>query len=122
MINVDKKGKIDSTDVFQWPRIDEKHIGDITTFQARIPDSDNHKPFTIKIELTRKYHHDLVPRYEVSNTLLHIFPNILYCQNKTVTEDEILFQLWYYINKHKLLEGRDNKRIVKCDQVITYNL
>ena len=116
VIQVDRKGKVESTDKFEWPVSSEKHTLDITTFQAKIPNSDNYKPFTIKIILYRKFF-NLAPRYEVSNNFLAIFPNVLFGQNKTVSEEEVLFQCWYYIHKHKLLEGRDIRKMVKCDQV-----
>lgn len=120
-IQVDRKGKFETiTDTYEWIKSSSNNISNdnndsmAVAFQVLIPNSDNGKPFTARISMERVFN-TLVPRFEVSDKLLALFPNILLLQNRSVTEEEIMFYLWTYIQEHNLLEGR---RMVRCDPAL----
>jgi chromatin remodeling complex protein RSC6 len=118
-IQVDRKGKYETTtDTYEWVKVQtDLTDNEAVAFQVIIPNSDNGKPFSARISMERAFN-SLIPRFEVSDKLLALFPNILLLQNRSVTEDEIMFYIWSYVQTHGLWDGRDNKRFVRCDAAL----
>lgn len=118
-IQVDRKGKFETTtDTYEWVKSStDPQDTNAVAFQVIIPNSDNGKPFNARISMERVFN-SMIPRFEVSDKLLTLFPNILLMQNRSVTEEEIMLYIWTYIQDKNLLEGRDNRRSVRCDSVL----
>ena len=79
--------------------------------------SDNPKGINIRIQFERNVdettNSDI--RYELSDLFLLIFPHILVLQNKSVTEQELLFTLWVYVTEHGLVDA--DRKCIRCDKV-----
>lgn len=80
-------------------------------FRVKIYGEKNNQ--ILKILLNRS--NDPRPRYEISQKLRRMFPNMPF----DVPEEEIMTAMWAYLVRNNLfIEGRDReKKLIKCDEV-----
>lgn len=116
-ICIDRRGGISETFCYPNENLSKESMAKKSYgYTAKIA-SDSAKGINVHIYFNRCVDEtsNLNIRYELSEHFLSIFPNILMLQNKSVSEKEILFTLWYYITEHNLMDV--DRRCVRCDQV-----
>ena len=80
-------------------------------FRVKIYNEKNNQPLKILFHRSN----DPRPRYEISQKLRHMFPDMPY----DVPEEEIMLAMWTYLVQNNLfIESRDRvQKIIRCDEV-----